>query len=170
MRTTIRAVLALAAVAVLSAGCATGHQDYYSAVREINKDQAEAEARSDLAIASLAKDDPQARGMALMYFALKKNGSGGSKSMPAPPQNEALEWFKALSPALVTLGSKAFDYGLGVVNSNNGVKLESIRWGAMSDVAKTGISAAAKDPLVVEVPVVEVTPPCIVVPGFTKCD
>lgn len=151
-------LMAGAALALLFGGCASNH-GYYEAVKADIQQRAETQARTDTAIVGLAANgDAQAKGMAMMYFALKNAGAKAEAAI-APPVNEALEWARALSPLAGQGLQSILGYKLGVVQSNNAVQFEGIRYGAMSNIAGAGIASASKDPLVVQPVVVEVPAP-----------
>jgi RNA 3'-terminal phosphate cyclase len=99
--------LALTAIAALTlTACATGNDAYYNAIAEREKRQAEQELRADTAIAQMAQTgDPQAKGMAIMYFATK-NASRASQSAIAAPKSVAeqvLPWASLFVPALTQI-------------------------------------------------------------------
>ena len=94
------------AVALTLTACATGNDAYYNAIAEREKRQAEQELRADTAIAQMAQSgDPQAKGMAIMYFATK-NASKASQSAIAAPKSTAeqlLPWASLFVPALTQI-------------------------------------------------------------------
>ena len=68
-------LLAIAAAALTLTACATGNDAYYKAIEARETRLAQQELRTDSAIAEMAaKGDAQAKGMGLMYFALKNAG------------------------------------------------------------------------------------------------
>lgn len=87
--------------AILLTACATGNDAYYAAIAEREKRQADNELRADTAIANMAATgDAQAKGMGLMYFALKAQNKA-SQSMIAAPKSvaeQALPWLSLLLP------------------------------------------------------------------------
>lgn len=86
--------------AILLTACATGQDAYYNAIAEREKRQADNELRADTAIANMAATgDAQAKGMGLMYFALKAQNKG--QTMIAAPKSvaeQALPWLSLLLP------------------------------------------------------------------------
>ena len=119
-----RTILATAVVLTLTA-CATGNDAYYNAIAEREKRQAEQELRADTAIAQMAQSgDPQAKGMAIMYFATK-NASKASQSVIAAPKSVAeqvLPWMSLLVPSLTQIYGIQAQTDVAITNSNNSVK------------------------------------------------
>jgi hypothetical protein len=118
--------LALTAIAALTlTACATGNDAYYNAIAEREKRQAEQELRADTAIAQMAQSgDPQAKGMAIMYFATK-NASKASQSVIAAPKSVAeqvLPWASLLVPSLTQIYGIQAQTDVAITNSNNSVK------------------------------------------------
>jgi hypothetical protein len=118
--------LALTAIAALTlTACATGNDAYYNAIAEREKRQAEQELRADTAIAQMAQSgDPQAKGMAIMYFATK-NASKASQSAIAAPKSVAeqvLPWMSLLVPSLTQIYGIKAQTDVAITNSNNSVK------------------------------------------------
>jgi hypothetical protein len=118
--------LALTAIAALTlTACATGNDAYYNAIAEREKRQAEQELRADTAIAQMAQSgDPQAKGMAIMYFATK-NASKASQQMIAAPKSVAeqvLPWMSLLVPSLTQIYGIQAQTDVAITNSNNSVK------------------------------------------------
>ena len=113
---------AATAVALTLTACATGNDAYYNAIAEREKRQAEQELRADTAIAQMAQSgDPQAKGMAIMYFATK-NASKASQSAIAAPKSRAeqiLPWGSLFVPALTQLYHISKTTEVQLNNSNN---------------------------------------------------
>jgi hypothetical protein len=117
--------LALTAIAALTlTACATGNDAYYNAIAEREKRQAEQELRADTAIAQMAQSgDPQAKGMAIMYFATK-NASKASQQMIAAPKSvveQVLPWMSLLVPSLTQIYGIQAQTDVAITNSNNSV-------------------------------------------------
>jgi uncharacterized lipoprotein YmbA len=110
------------AVALTLTACATGQDAYYNAIAEREKRQAEQELRADTAIAQMAQSgDPQAKGMAIMYFATK-NASKASQSAIAAPKSTAeqlLPWASLFVPALTQIYHIGKTTEVQLNNSNN---------------------------------------------------
>jgi hypothetical protein len=119
-----RIILATALVLTLTA-CATGQDAYYNAIAEREKRQADNELRADTAIANMAATgDAQAKGMGLMYFALKAQNKG-SQSMIAAPKSVAeqiLPWASLIVPSLTQIYGIKAQTDVAITNSNNSVK------------------------------------------------
>ena len=117
MKLALTAILTLALTA-----CATGNEAYYAALAEREKRLAEQELRADTAIAQMAQTgDPQAKGMALMYFATK-NASKASQSAIAAPKSTAdqiLPWAALFVPALTQVYHIGKTTEVQLNNSNN---------------------------------------------------
>ena len=122
MKLALTAILALALTA-----CATGNEAYYTALAEREKRLAEQELRADTAIAQMAQSgDPQAKGMALMYFATK-NASKASQSAIAVPKSTAeqiLPWASLFVPALTQIYHIGKTTEVQINNSNNNLKAQ----------------------------------------------
>jgi uncharacterized lipoprotein YmbA len=115
--------LALTAIAALTlTACATGNDAYYNAIAEREKRQAEQELRADTAIAQMAQSgDPQAKGMAIMYFATK-NASKASQQAIAAPKSTAeqiLPWASLFVPALTQIYHVSKTTEVQLNNSDN---------------------------------------------------
>jgi hypothetical protein len=102
-------IILLAAAAIALTGCVTAPTQvaYYDAIAAREKRQAEQELRADSAIADMAaKGGPEAKGMGIMYFALKSAGSKASQQMIAAPKSAAeqlLPWASLIIPAATQL-------------------------------------------------------------------
>jgi hypothetical protein len=110
-----KSLIVLAAVALT--GCATSQDKYYEAVKAREDRMAVEENRIDAQIAAMgASGDATAKGMAIMYFAQKRNATPAVGQIAAP-QNQALEWARLLLNPLVTI------YG---INRNTQVQQKQI--------------------------------------------
>lgn len=120
----ITTTLILCALALT--GCATGNEAYYKAISDREDRLAQQELRADTAIAEMAaKGDDQAKGMGLMYFALKAAGSKASQQMIAAPKTVAeqiLPWASLLVPSLTQIYGIKSQTDVAIINSNNSVK------------------------------------------------
>jgi hypothetical protein len=103
----MRKIFLAAALALTLSACATSNDAYYKAVAEREQRIAEQELRADTAIAQMAASgDPQAKGMGLMYFALKANGAKANQQTIAAPKSVAeqlLPWASLVVPSLTQL-------------------------------------------------------------------
>jgi hypothetical protein len=110
--------------AILLTACATGNDAYYNAIAEREKRQADNELRADTAIANMAATgDAQAKGMGLMYFALKAQNK--SQTMIAAPKSVAeqiLPWASLLVPSLTQIYGIKSQTDVAIINSNNALK------------------------------------------------
>lgn len=138
-------ILALAALAVLAlAGCSTTQYETYAQAQASSaKAESDAETARIIALSRIAESgDAAAKSSAIMALAM--SGVNKTKAAIAAPVNEALQWAQVLSPLAGQGLQGLFSYGLGVRQSDNAVKIEGIRYGAMSNIAGTGIEAAGK--------------------------
>ena len=115
-------LIALAAALALT-GCATNQSAYYQAIAEREKRQAEQELRADMAVADMAaKGDAQAKGMGLMYFALKSAGSKQAQQAIAAPKSTAetlLPWAALIVPSITQFYSISKNAEIALNSSNN---------------------------------------------------
>ena len=115
-------LIAIAAAVALT-GCATNQSAYYQAIAEREKRQAEQELRADMAVADMAaKGDAQAKGMGLMYFALKSAGSKQAQQAIAAPKSTAetlLPWAALIVPSITQFYSISKNAEIALNSSNN---------------------------------------------------
>ena len=115
-------LIALAAALALT-GCATNQSAYYQAIAEREKRQAEQELRADMAVADMAaKGDAQAKGMGLMYFALKSAGAKQAQQTIAAPKSTAealLPWAALIVPSITQFYSISKNAEIALNSSNN---------------------------------------------------
>ena len=116
-------LLAIAAAAMTLTACATNQSAYYTAIAEREKRQAEQELRADMAVAEMAaKGDAQAKGMGLMYFALKNAGSKQAQQAIAAPKSTAetlLPWAALIVPSITQFYSITKNAEIAINSSNN---------------------------------------------------
>jgi len=119
----MRKIFLAAALALTLSACATGNDAYYKAVAEREQRIAEQELRADTAIAQMAASgDPQAKGMGLMYFALKANGAKANQQTIAAPKSVAeqlLPWASLIVPSLTQLYSIQQNTAVQLRHSDN---------------------------------------------------
>jgi hypothetical protein len=117
-----RLILATAVVLTLTA-CATNQDAYYAAIAAREARQAEQELRADTAIAQMASSgDAQAKGMAIMHFAMKANNAKSSQQMIAAPKSVAeslLPWASLIVPSLTQWYSITKNAEIAINSSNN---------------------------------------------------
>jgi len=139
--------------------CNERYGTYAKAQADAARHESEAETARIIALAKVAESgDAATKAGAVMALALSGNKT---KTTVQAPQNEALQWAQVLSPLAGQAVQGLFSYKLGVVQSDNGVKTEGIRYGAMSNIAGAGIEGAGK---------VTQTKPCIVTEVVIQCD
>jgi hypothetical protein len=106
--------------------CATGHKEYYAAVSAREARLAEQELRADTAIAQMAgSGDAQAKGMGLMYFALKANNVKQNQQSIAAPKTIAeqlLPWASIIVPSAVQIYGIGKNADVAINNSNNALE------------------------------------------------
>jgi hypothetical protein len=145
-----RLILATAAALTLTA-CATGQDAYYNAIAEREKRQAEQELRADTAIAQMAQSgDPQAKGMAIMYFATK-NASKASQSAIAAPKSTAeqlLPWASLFVPALTQIYHIGKTTEVQINSSNNSLESQKSNDKLIRDIVVEPIIGTEDDVLI----------------------
>lgn len=116
-------LLAIAAAALTLTACATGNDAYYKAIEARETRLAQQELRTDSAIAEMAaKGDAQAKGMGLMYFALKNAGSKANQQVIAAPKTTAetlLPWAALIVPSITQVYSITKNAEIAINSSNN---------------------------------------------------
>jgi len=117
-----RIILAITVALTLTA-CATNQDAYYNAIAAREARQAEQELRADTAIAQMAASgDAQAKGMALMHFAMKANSVKQNQQMIAAPKSTAeqlLPWASLIIPSITQFYSITKNAEMAINNSNN---------------------------------------------------
>jgi hypothetical protein len=112
----------LLAIAALT-GCATNQDAYYNAIAAREARQAEQELRADTAIAQMASSgDAQAKGMAIMHFAMKAQSAKSSQQMIAAPKTMAealLPWASLIVPSVTQFYSITKNAEIAINSSNN---------------------------------------------------
>ena len=119
-------LLAIAAAALTLTACATGNDAYYKAIEARENRLAQQEMLADTAIADMAaKGDLQAKGMGIMYFALKNAGSKQAQQAIAAPKSTAealLPWASLIVPSITQFYSITKNAEMAINNSNNALK------------------------------------------------
>jgi protein involved in sex pheromone biosynthesis len=117
-----RLILATAVALTLTA-CATNQDAYYNAIAAREARQAEQELRADTAIAQMAASgDAQAKGMALMHFAMKANSVKQNQQAIAAPKSVAdqlLPWASLIVPSITQFYSITKNAEIAINSSNN---------------------------------------------------
>jgi protein involved in sex pheromone biosynthesis len=117
-----RIILATAAALTLTA-CATNQDAYYNAIAAREARQAEQELRADTAIAQMAASgDAQAKGMAIMHFAMKASNAKQSQQAIAAPKSVAdqlLPWASLIVPSITQFYSITKNAEIAINSSDN---------------------------------------------------
>jgi hypothetical protein len=110
-------------VALTLTACATNQDAYYNAIAAREARQAEQELRADTAIAQMAASgDAQAKGMALMHFAMKANSVKQNQQAIAAPKTMAeslLPWASLIVPSITQFYSITKNAEIAINSSNN---------------------------------------------------
>jgi len=119
----MKRIILATAVALTLTACATNQDAYYNAIAAREARQAEQELRADTAIAQMAASgDAQAKGMALMHFAMKANNAKSSQQMIAAPKSTAeqlLPWASLIIPSVTQFYSITKNAEMAINSSNN---------------------------------------------------
>ena len=119
----MKRIILATAVALTLTACATNQDAYYNAIAAREARQAEQELRADTAIAQMAASgDPQAKGMAIMHFAMKAQNAKSSQSTIAAPKSTAeqfLPWAALIVPSLTQFYSITKNAEIAINSSNN---------------------------------------------------
>jgi secreted PhoX family phosphatase len=119
----MKRIILATAVALTLTACATNQDAYYNAIAAREARQAEQELRADTAIAQMAASgDAQAKGMALMHFALKATSVKQSQQMIAAPKSTAealLPWAALIVPSITQFYSITKNAEMAINSSNN---------------------------------------------------
>jgi hypothetical protein len=121
----MKLIATLAAALTLTA-CATGNDAYYQAIAAREARIAEQELRADTAVAQMAAaGDQQAKGMGLMYFALKANSAKQNQQAIAAPKSTAeaiLPWASLIVPSITQIYSITKNAEIALNSSNNALE------------------------------------------------
>ena len=120
-------LIAILAAALTLTACGTTSQDaYYKAIEARENRLAQQELRTDSAIADMAaKGDAQAKGMGLMYFALKNAGAKQAQQAIAAPKSTAealLPWAALIVPSITQFYSISKNAEIALNSSNNALE------------------------------------------------
>jgi hypothetical protein len=125
------------AVALTLTACATNQDAYYNAIAEREKRQSEQELRADTAIAQMAQTgDPQAKGMAIMYFATKNVSKASQQAIAAPKSTaeQLLPWASLFVPALTQIYHIGKTTEVQINNSNNNLEAQKSQNDLIRDI------------------------------------
>jgi hypothetical protein len=144
----MKRIILATAVALTLTACATSQDAYYNAISEREKRQAEQEMRADMAVADMAaKGDAQAKGMGLMYFALKSAGSKQVQQAIAAPKSTAealLPWAALIVPSITQIYSITKNAEMAINSSNNALAAQQSNNGLTRDIV-TGNNGVTVD-------------------------
>jgi protein involved in sex pheromone biosynthesis len=119
----MKRIIFATAVALTLTACATNQDAYYNAIAAREARQAEQELRADTAIAQMAASgDAQAKGMALMHFAMKANSVKQNQQAIAAPKSTAealLPWAALIVPSITQFYSITKNAEIAINSSNN---------------------------------------------------
>jgi hypothetical protein len=119
----MKRIILATAVALTLTACATNQDAYYAAIAAREARQAEQELRADTAIAQMAASgDAQAKGMALMHFAMKAQSAKSSQQMIAAPKtiaDQLLPWASLIVPSLTQWYGITKNAEIAINSSNN---------------------------------------------------
>jgi hypothetical protein len=119
----MKRIILATAVALTLTACATNQDAYYKAIAAREARQAEQELRADTAIAQMAASgDAQAKGMALMHFAMKANSVKQNQQAIAAPKSVAeqlLPWASLIVPSITQFYSIHKNAEIALNSSNN---------------------------------------------------
>jgi hypothetical protein len=119
----MKRIILATAVALTLTACATNQDAYYAAIAAREARIAEQELRADTAVAQMAAaGDQQAKGMGLMYFALKANSAKQNQQAIAAPKSTAeaiLPWASLIIPSLTQWYGITKNAEIAINSSNN---------------------------------------------------
>jgi hypothetical protein len=122
----MKALLIAALAAITLTACATNQDAYYNAIAAREARQAEQELRADTAIAQMAATgDAQAKGMAIMHFAMKASNAKQSQQHIAAPKtiaDQLLPWASILVPSVVQMYGIQQQTRVQLNSSNNALE------------------------------------------------
>jgi hypothetical protein len=123
----MKAAITLILCALALTGCATSNEAYYKAISDREDRLAQQDLRADTAIAEMAaKGDDQAKGMGLMYFALKAAGAKNTQPIAAPESvsDKVLRWAAVLVPGFTQVYAIQQNARVQTHLSDNSVKAQ----------------------------------------------
>lgn len=136
----MKKLIAITATALAVTGCATGNDAYYNAIAAREARIAEQELRADTAIAQMAATgDAQAKGMALMHFAMKANSAKQTQQSIAAPKSTAealLPWASLIVPSLTQFYSIQKNAEIAINSSNNALSGKELDNDMIVDLVK----------------------------------
>jgi len=144
----VKKSLVLLSVLVLAACASPDYEKYLTTQETISANRKAAANVQAIAMQKIAEssDSDVVKAVALMQMSMSSNQP--SVQMVAPPQNPALEWFKAATPLLGTFINGRYTLKSQEISSDAQVEMYSTQIGAFRDIAVEGIR---KEPLPVVV-------------------
>jgi hypothetical protein len=134
----MKALLIAALAAITLTACATNQDAYYNAIAAREARQAEQELRADTAIAQMAATgDQQAKGMAIMHFAMKASNAKQNQQAIAAPKtiaDQLLPWASILVPSVVQMYGIQKNAEVAITNSNNALEGKKNDNGMVTDL------------------------------------
>jgi hypothetical protein len=122
----MKRIIAATVVALTLTACATNQDAYYNAIAAREARQAEQELRADTAIAQMAASgDAQAKGMAIMHFAMKASNAKQSQQHIAAPKtiaDQLLPWASLIVPSITQFYSIHKNAEIALNSSNNALE------------------------------------------------
>ena len=119
----MKRIILATVVALTLTACATNQDAYYNAIAAREARQAEQELRADTAIAQMAASgDAQAKGMAIMHFAMKASNAKQSQQHIAAPKSTAealLPWASLIIPSITQFYSITKNAEMAINSSTN---------------------------------------------------
>ena len=119
-------LIATIAAALTLTACSTSQDAYYKAIEARENRLAQQEMLADTAIADMAaKGDLQAKGMGIMYFALKNAGAKQAQQAIAAPKSTAealLPWAALIVPSITQFYSISKNAEIALNSSNNALE------------------------------------------------
>lgn len=151
-------LIAILAAALTLTACATGNDAYYKAIEARENRLAQQEMLADTAIADMAaKGDLQAKGMGIMYFALKNAGAKQNQQAIAAPKSTAealLPWAALIVPSITQFYSISKNAEIALNSSNNALEGKKADNSMITDlvIGREPIIGTADDVLLYPVP------------------
>ena len=151
-------LIAILAAALTLTACATGNDAYYKAIEARENRLAQQEMLADTAIADMAaKGDLQAKGMGIMYFALKNAGAKQNQQAIAAPKSTAealLPWAALIVPSITQFYSISKNAEIALNSSNNALEGKKADNSMITDlvIGRDPIIGTADDVLLYPVP------------------
>jgi hypothetical protein len=144
----MKRIILATAVALTLTACATNQEAYYKAIEARENRLAQQELRADSAIADMASaGDPQAKGMAIMYFATKNASKAAQQAIAAPKSvaEQILPWASILVPSLTQLYSIQQNTAVQLRHSDNSLAGKALDNDMITDLVHGRITPIVGD-------------------------